>query len=205
MRNNYENFAGRARKKKGKEKPEEAEKSAEDNDNEGEAQQPQQQDESKATAPSSKSDEEKEVHKGTGTEPPDPKAPPEDEKWRLRDGGMAQELLGRTVTKEFKRKGAKISRGIFHGAVDKVTWEEHLKDPIVFWCLFKEDNKYVRYNQAELKTMLDEIPLTGEDEPQEHEEQGWDREYANSEGRDDEAVKAVSEPKPERCALRLTT
>jgi replicative superfamily II helicase len=45
----------------------------------------------------------------------------EQEKWRLKDRTMAQDLIGRRVTKEFKRKGGKVSRGIYHGEVEKVT------------------------------------------------------------------------------------
>jgi len=77
-----------------------------------------------------------------------------DEKWRLKDGQLAHDLIGREVAKEFKRKGGKISRGVFHGMIDKVSWEPHLKDPIVFWCLFKEDGMHVRYNQGDIAKIM---------------------------------------------------
>lgn len=85
-------------------------------------------------------------------EEPDQRVP-DNEKFRLSDGRMAGDLIGKRVTKEFKRKGGKGSRGVFHGRIDKVTYEERLRDPIVLWVLYDEDQKYVRYNQNDIAAM----------------------------------------------------
>ena len=74
----------------------------------------------------------------------------------LEDGKKASDFLGMRVTKEFKSKGGKKSRGTFHGTVKRIEHKEHLKDPIRFLCLFDEDKKYVSFTYKELKKIVDE-------------------------------------------------
>ena len=164
LERNYQQFAGRVKSNKRK-GPKDGSEGQSQNDAEiGEGHTPRENEEGPDTEGTSNAQDAREPsvpepeheNVGTGPDAPEPEDHPDESTWKLRDGTAAQKLLGRRVTKELKKKGGKGSRGIFHGIIEKMTWQKLLTDPIVFWCKFDNERNYVRYGQEDIMLILDD-------------------------------------------------